>query len=172
MNKRVRYLVLAAVIGALYAALTHLQNLLIPGSATWAIQFRASEALCILALFTPAAIPGLTVGCFLFNLTYSASMPLDLVLGPLATYLAAGSMYLIRKWQIRGVPVPALLMPALFNGLLVGWELNFYIGGGFVINAVYVALGEAAVLLTLGALLWKTVKKRDLSDKLFGGSDH
>jgi len=81
-------------------------------------------------------------------------------------------MYLIRKWQIRGVPVPALLMPALFNGLLVGWELNFYIGGGFVINAVYVALGEAAVLLTLGALLWKTVKKRDLSDKLFGGSDH
>ena len=172
MSKQVRKIVMAAVIGAMYAGLTHLQNLLIPGSATWAIQFRVSEALCILALFTPAAITGLTVGCFLFNLTYSAAMPLDLLVGPLATYLSAGSMYLMRKWQVRGIPVPALLMPALFNGLLVGWELDLYIGGGFLINAFYVALGEAAVLLTLGTLLWKTVKKRDLTGRLFGGSDH
>ena len=55
----------AALIGAMYFALTHLQNLLVPNSATWVIQFRASEALCVLALFTPAAVPGLTIGCLL-----------------------------------------------------------------------------------------------------------
>ena len=172
MKNKSRFLAHGALIAALYVALTYFQNFLIPNSATWAIQFRVSEALCILALFTPAAITGLTVGCFLFNLTYSAAMPLDLLVGPLATYLSAGSMYLMRKWQMRGIPVPALLMPALFNGLLVGWELDLYIGGGFLINAFYVALGEAAVLLTLGTLLWKTVKKRDLTGRLFGGSDH
>ena len=67
MDKKVRNTVYAAVIAALYVVLTHMQNLLLPGSATWAIQFRVSEALCVLALFTPAAIPGLTVGCLLFN---------------------------------------------------------------------------------------------------------
>ena len=51
----------AAVLGAMYFALTHLQNLLLPGSTTWVIQCRASEALCVLAFFTPAAIPGLTI---------------------------------------------------------------------------------------------------------------
>ena len=60
MSKNTRYLAHAAIIAALYAVLTHLQNLLLPGSATWAIQMRLSEALCVLAFFTPAAIPGLT----------------------------------------------------------------------------------------------------------------
>jgi len=60
MSNRVRNLVYGALIGAMCAALTHLQNFLIPGSGTWAIQFRASEALCVLSLFTPAAVPGLT----------------------------------------------------------------------------------------------------------------
>ena len=90
MRKHTRNIAYSALIAAMYAALTHLQNLLIPGSATWAIQFRASEALCILALFTPSAIPGLSVGCFLFNLTYSGALPLDPVVGTLATALAAG----------------------------------------------------------------------------------
>ena len=66
MTKNTRYVTQAAVIAALYAALTHLQNLLLPGSATWMIQMRMSEALCVLAFFTPAAIPGLTIGCLLF----------------------------------------------------------------------------------------------------------
>ena len=70
MNQKTRNITHAALIGAMYFALTHLQNLLVPNSATWAIQFRASEALCVLALFTPAAIPGLTIGCLLFNLSF------------------------------------------------------------------------------------------------------
>ena len=85
MNKRTRILAHAAIIAALYAVLTHMQNLILPGSATWAIQMRLSEALCILAFFTPAAIPGLSIGCLLFNLTFSAALPLDFLLGTLAT---------------------------------------------------------------------------------------
>lgn len=167
MNIKIRRLTHAALLAALYVALTYLQNLLLPGSASWAIQFRASEALCILALFTPAAIPGLTVGCLLFNLSFSAALPLDFLVGSLATLLSVGGMYVCRRVCIKGYPLPALLLPALFNGLLVGWELSVYVGGGFWLNALYVAAGEAAVLLTLGTGLYYTIKARGLS-RLFG----
>ena len=160
MNKKIRFLSYGALLAALYVALTYLQNFLIPGSASWAIQFRASEALCVLAFFSPAAIPGLTVGCFLFNLTYAAALPLDWVVGSLATLLATGAMYLTRNRAVKGLPLFGLLMPALANALLVGWELTVYIGGGFWLNALYITIGEAAVLLTLGVLLYTALKKR------------
>lgn len=160
MDKRVRYIVYGALIAAMYTALTHLQNTLLPGSATWAIQFRVSEVLCVLAFFTSAAIPGLTVGCFLFNLTYAGALPLDWVVGSLATLLAAAAMYATRRVTVKGLPLLGLLMPALTNALLVGWELAVYIGGGFWLNALYVAIGEAAVLLTLGILLYAALKRR------------
>lgn len=163
MKKQTRYLVYAAIIAAMYAALTHLQNFLLPGSATWAIQFRISEALCVLALFTPAAVPGLTVGCFVFNLTYAGALPLDILVGSLASLLAAQFM-----WWLRKYPWAAFAMPAVTNAILVGWELTAYIGGGFWLNALYVAVGEAAVLYTLGAVLFTALKKRDLAARIFG----
>ena len=150
MKKTTKYLVQAAVIAALYAVLTHLQNLLLPGSATWAIQMRMSEALCVLAFFTPAAVPGLTIGCLLFNITFAAALPLDFVIGSAATLIAAEGMWLTRKVTVKGYPLLGMLMPAIANAILVGWELTVYIGGGFLINALYVALGELAVLLTAG----------------------
>ena len=163
MKKNVRILTHAALLAAMYVALTHLQNALLPGSASWAIQFRVSEALCILALFTPAAIPGLTVGCLLFNLSFAGALPLDWLMGTLASLIATLAMWFTRKWTIRGYPLAAMLMPALFNGLLVGWELTIFIGGGFWINAIYVAIGEAAVLLTLGTVLYAALRKRSLT---------
>ena len=162
MRKRIRRLTHAAIIAALYAVLTHLQNLILPGSASWAIQCRISEALCVLALFTTAAIPGLTIGCLLFNITFAAALPLDFAVGSLATALAATAM-----WKLRRYPLPALTMPALFNGILVGWELTVYIGGGFWLNAVYVAIGELIVMLTLGLLLHTVMKRRNLGKILF-----
>ncbi len=162
MKKGTRYLTQAAAMAALYAVLTHLQNLLIPDSASMAIQFRASEAMCILAFFTPAAIPGLTLGCLLFNITSGAALPLDFLIGSFATLLATGGMWLTRKVTIHGFPLPGMLMPAIANAFLVGWELSVYIGGGFWINALYVAIGEVSVLLTLGSLLFYAVKSRNL----------
>ena len=168
MNKYTRHLAHAAIIAALYAVLTHMQNLLLPGSATWAIQLRLSEALCILAFFTPAAIPGLAIGCLIFNLSFSAALPLDFLVGTLATYLAAQGMWLCRRLTFRGLPVVGLLLPALTNALLVGWELTVYIGGAFPVNALYVALGEAIVLLIFGSALYWAMRKRHLDTRLFG----
>lgn len=168
MNRKIRFIVYAAVTAALYAVLTHLQNLLLPGSTTWAIQFRASEAMCVLALFTPAAIPGLTIGCLLFNITYAQALPLDVLVGSLATLLSVGAMYLTRRITIKGYPAIAMVMPALFNAVLVGWELTVYIGGGFWLNALYVALGELGVLLSLGSLLFFAIRRRGLDKRLFG----
>ena len=168
MNKKVRNLVYAAVLAALYVVLTNLQNILLPGSTTWAIQFRASEALSVLALFTPAAIPGLTVGCFLFNLNYANALPLDMLVGSLATLLACSWMRLTRNLTVKGYPIVAMGMPALFNAILVGWELSVYIGGGFWMNAIYVAIGELAVLFILGSLLFYALRRRGLDRRLFG----
>ena len=167
MNKRIRFITYAALIAALYTALTHLQNLLLPGSASWAIQFRASEALCVLAFFTPAAIPGISIGCLLFNLSYVGALPLDFVLGTLASALAVSAMWLLRKQTVKGLPLLGLLMPALANAFLVGWELTVYVGQAFWLNALYVAIGEVAVLLTLGSALYFGIKARRLDVRLF-----
>ena len=168
MNSRPRHMAHAAIIAALYAVLTHMQNILLPNSASMAIQFRTSEALCVLALFTPAAIPGLTIGCTVFNLI-SGATALDFLIGSLASCLAAIAMWLCRGITVKGYPLPAMLMPALFNGILVGWELAVLLGlpGGFWLNAAYVAAGETAVLLTLGSALYFTLRRRHLDRKLF-----
>ncbi len=167
MNKKTRFLAQAGMIAALYVVLTHLQNFVWPESTSFAIQFRLSEALCVLAVMTPAAIPGLTIGCLVYNLTYIGALPLDWLIGSAATLLAALSMWGLRKVTIKGYPLPAFLMPALWNALLVGWELTVYIGDTFALNAVYVAIGEVTVLLILGSVLFFALRKRHLEQKLF-----
>ena len=167
MDKNTRQVVHAAMIAALYVVMTHFQNIILPGSATWAIQCRVSEALCVLACFTPAAIPGLTIGCLVFNISYAGALPLDFLMGSLATFLAAACMWATRKITLRNVPIIALLMPALWNAILVGWELTWFIGGGFWINALYVALGELIVLFTFGAFLHRVIRKQHLDSTMF-----
>lgn len=174
MKQHTRFIVHAAILGAMYFALTHAQNILLPGSATWAIQCRLSEALCIFALFTPAAIPGLTVGCFLFNLSFAGALPLDIVVGSLATTLACWTMWLLRRVTVKEIPLLALTMPALFNGLLVGWELTVYLGdtgltaAAFAMNFVTVALGELIVLFIPGLILLQVIRSRHLDRAFFG----
>lgn len=167
MTHKTRNLAHAALIAALYAVLTHLQNLLLPNSASYAIQLRLSEAMCVLALFSPAAISGLSIGCLLFNLTFTAALPLDWLVGTAATLSATAAMYALRRVRIKGYPLLSMLMPALTNAFLVGWELTVYIGNGFWINALYVALGELIVLLTLGTVVLRTFEKRGLARRLF-----
>ena len=116
MNKT-RYLTQAAIIAALYAVLTHMQNLLLPGTTTWAIQMRISEAMNVLAFFTPAAIPGLSLGCLVFNLTYAGTLPLDFLVGTLATFLAALAMWKTRNVKIGKLP----LLAAASASMLCMW---------------------------------------------------
>lgn len=165
--KNTRFITHSAIFAALYAALTYAQYLLWPGSTSMAIQVRISEALCVFAFFTPAAIPGLSLGCLLFNLTFANTLPLDWLVGTLATYLAAQTMWCTRSITVKGYPLPGMLCPAIANAILVGWELSVYIGGGFWINALYVALGELAVLLVVGTALFYALRARNLDKKLF-----
>jgi uncharacterized membrane protein len=167
MRKNIRFMTHASIIAASYVVLTYLQYMLFPQTVSGMIQFRASEALMVLAFFTPAAVPGLAVGCLLFNITSSAVLPLDFLVGSLATLTAAQGMYLSRRVTLWGYPLPGMFLPALTNAVLVGWELSVYVGGGFWLNAVYVALGEAAVLLIPGTVLYYAFRSRKLDRRLF-----
>ena len=158
-----RKLAQSAIIAALYIVLTHAQNMLFPESTTMAIQFRLSEVLCVLAFYTPAAIPGLTLGCMLFNLTSGSALPMDFLVGSAATTLATAGMWLSREVKLWKLPLVGLLLPALTNAILVGWELAWVIGGGFWFNAICVAIGEAAVLLLPGSALYLAIQHRSLS---------
>lgn len=174
MSKKIHRIVLSAVIAALYVALTFVQEMILPTSATMAVQFRVSEALTVLSLFTPAAIPGLTVGCFIANFSVLGALPTDIILGSLASFLACFFMNKLRKVTVKGFPLLSLSMPALFNGLIIGAEIEiFFIDGpfnflSFLIQAGLVALGELGVLYTLGALLVKAIKDRRLGKYLKG----
>ena len=157
-NKRVLYITQAAIIAALYAVLTIGQNTLLPGTASAAVQFRVAEVLCVLAIYTPAAIPGLTIGCIIANISsVTAGLGFyDMIFGSLASLLAALAMYGLRNVRIKNIPFLALLMPALFNGVIVGLEISIFFSDtgfsfvSFLITGGCVALGELVVLLVLG----------------------
>ena len=168
MDKKTKKLVQASTIAAIYVVLTHLQNIILPSSTTAAIQCRLSESLMVLAFFSPAAVPGMTLGCLVFNLTSGAALPLDFLVGSLATLLAALGMRHTRQLTVKGLPVFGLAMPALTNAALVGWELSVYIGGGFWYNAICVAIGELIVLYTAGVVLYTALRRRRLDRKIFG----
>ena len=168
-NKRLIYVTQAAVIAALYAVLTVGQNLLFPGTASMAVQFRVAEALTVLAIYTPAAIPGLTIGCVIANISsVTAGLGFyDMIFGSIASLLAALAMYGLRNVRIKNIPFLALLMPALFNGIIVGFEIDFFFVGNlhfnfvdFLIQGGFVALGELGVLIILGIPLCILLNKQ------------
>ena len=173
-NKKVTFIVQAAFIAAMYAVLTYAQNFIFPGTTSAAVQFRVSEALNVLALFTPAAIPGLTVGCALSNIVNIGSgLPLDMIFGSLATLGATACIYALRNVKIGSYPIASMLMPAVFNGVIVGWEIEqFFVDGpfhfaDFLVQGGLVALGELAVMAVLGTILYYTMIKRKLNKKPF-----
>ncbi len=173
-NKKVLFITQAAIIAALYAVLTLAQGALLPGTTTAAVQFRVSEALNILALFTPAAIPGLTLGCVISNFqSIGQGLPLDMIFGSLATLGSSVCIYLLRNLKIKDYPFLAMLMPAIWNGVIVGWEIEaFFIDGpfhfgDFLVQGGLVAIGELGVMLVLGTALYFIFSKRNLDKKLF-----
>lgn len=123
-NRSIRLLTHTALIGALYTALT----LVLAPLSFGPVQCRLAEALTVLAAFTPTAIPGLTLGCLLSNLVGIATGAniagaLDVLLGPLATGLAACLTYAWRRRTWGGLPLLSTLPPVLLNALVIGGEL-------------------------------------------------
>ncbi len=168
-KKSTMYIVQGAAIAALYAVLTTAQALLVPGSTSMAVQFRLAEAMTVLAFFTPAAIPGLTVGCILSNILGGLG-PIDMIFGSFATLLAVISMRLLRNVCIKGIPFLGLLMPAVLNGLIVGFEIEYFFVGqmatfnflDFLFQGGCVALGEIVVLYVLGIPLTIALRKHKI----------
>lgn len=144
----------AALIAALYVALTQLAALL--GLSSGAIQIRFSEALTILPYFTPAAIPGLFVGCVLANLTTGAVL-WDIIFGSLATLLGAVVTYLLRKRSKWLAPIP----PILSNTLIVPFVLTYAYGvpDGIPFLMLTVGVGEVLSCGVLGLALLKALEK-------------
>lgn len=163
-----RYVVTAALIAAAYAALTYLSAAF--GLAYGGIQFRLSEALNILAAFTPAAIPGLAIGCVISNIGSPMGL-VDIAVGTLATLLAAISIRVMARFCKKATPFLCIIPPTLFNAVLVGIEITWFLPegitwAGFSIIALEVAIGEIAVCGVMGVPLYYTVEKR-LKNKLF-----
>lgn len=168
-TKKVRFLAQAAVIAALYTALTFAANAL--NLAFNQIQFRFSEALTILPLFTPAAVPGLALGCFLSNLASPFGVA-DWIFGSAATLLGALGTRWLRHIRFHGVPLLSLLMPVLFNAVIIGFELACFSGTGhfslsgfawpvFSAAAVSVAIGEAVICYGLGIPFFFALRRAD-----------
>jgi len=148
---RPRFLALSAMIAALYTVLTLLAAAW--GLAYGPVQFRFSEMLTILPVFTAAAVPGLTVGCFLSNLF--SGYATDMVVGTAATLIAALGTRLLRKVRWHGLPVLAPLPPVVVNAVFVGAEIVALSPGGFAwaeffTQALSVGLGELVVCYGLG----------------------
>lgn len=164
-NKKLIYLVHGAMIAAIYAAATYFSAAL--GIAYNAIQFRFSEALTILSVFTPAAIPGLTVGCILGNISSPFGI-WDIIFGSLATLLSAVCARKLRNIRFKGLPLLSMLMPVIFNALIVGAEITFLFPTdapsltAFLIAAFEVGAGEAVVCLAGGIPLFYAIKKSKL----------
>ena len=160
-NTRVRFLTEAAMIAAGYTVLTLLAMML--NLAYGPVQFRFSEALTVLPVLTPAAVPGLAVGYLLSNF-WSSMGALDIIFGTAATLLAALTTYMVRNIRVKGIPILAPLPPVLFNALIVGVEITIVSPGGFVFpaflaNALSVGLGELAVCYVLGLPLLVALEK-------------
>lgn len=144
----VKNLCLSGIIAALYAGLT----ILLQAISFGPIQIRVSEAMTLLPLITPAAVPGLAIGCFIANLICSAWQ--DWVFGTLATLLAA-----ILTRRLRKNVYLAALMPVIANGLIVGVMLYVMFGGSWLLNILTVAGGEAVACYALGLPLIRALEK-------------
>lgn len=152
-NRKSYFITQAAVIAAVYVVLTLAVNAF--DLANGAIQVRISEALTILPYFTPAAVPGLFVGCLLSNFLTGAAI-WDVIFGSLATLLGAAGTYLLRrqKWL---APVP----PVIANVLIIPPVLHFAYGlpGGIPFFMLTIGIGEVISCGILGMLLLFLLQK-------------
>ena len=157
-NKNVTMITQAAIIAALYVVLTLIANAL--GLAKFAVQVRFSEALCILPFFTPAAVPGLYVGCLIANIITGAGI-WDIIFGSLATLIGAVGTYLLRKHRFL-----MTLPPVVANMLIIPFILRYGYGIIWMYDGMDLALpfyaltvgaGEVISICILGSILLKVL---------------
>lgn len=162
-RNNIRFIVIAGMTAALYVALTVLSAQF--GLSSGAIQLRISEALCVLPVYTAAAIPGLTIGCLLANLVIGSTV-YDIIFGTLATLIGAVAACMLRRMKylafLPTVAANMLIVPAvIIISATESWTLFPYF-------AATVGLGELIVCGILGDLLvWYFEKHPSVTKALF-----
>lgn len=151
-NKGVLFMTQAAMIAAIYVVLTFVFKPISFGE----VQVRIAEALTILPVFTPAAIPGLFVGCILGNTLGQAALP-DILFGSLATLIGAFGTYMLRNKP----PVIATLPPIIANTIIIPFVLYYAYGVPIAIPflMLFILAGELVSCMGLGLLLHKAIGK-------------
>ncbi len=153
MKSKALFTVQAALIAAVYTALTLFAGCI--GLAGGAIQLRFSEALTILPFFTPAAVPGLFIGCVLSNIL-TGCVIWDIIFGSLATLIGAVFTRLLRKKHYLLAPLP----PIIANTLIIPFILSYAYGAPESIYALMLTVGIGEILScgVLGILLMKGIE--------------
>ena len=170
-NNKLRRMVFAAMIAAMYAALTLMLSPISFGN----IQIRMSEAMVLLPVLFASSVPGVTLGCFMANLI-GAMMGLnilgylDCIVGTLATLLAAVLSRKSADIHFKNIPWVSVLMPVLFNGVIIGAELAYALMPeamltGFVIFGFEVAFGELLAVGVFGIPLVKAFERAKVKER-------
>lgn len=163
-NQLVNKVVVTAIIAALYVVLTAISGAF--GLSYSGVQFRLSEALTILPVFSPHAITGLTLGCFLSNLASPLGV-IDIIFGTLSTLLAAYLTRFLSNIKTKDFPILAPLPPVLLGAVFIGAMLSFLLPQGFnfyafLLSALSVGVGQFLVCYGLGVPLFFLVKKLNI----------
>ncbi len=158
-RKKTLYLCQGAIIAAMYVILTYISALM--GLSSGVIQVRISEALCIMPIFLPAAIPGLTIGCLIANLL-TGSIALDVIFGTLATFIGALGTYALRKRKYI-----YLLPPILSNMIIVPLVLKFAykLPDAYLFIVATVGVGEVISIGIFGYILKLALEKNKAAFK-------
>ena len=158
MSKNTAFITHAAAIAAIYVVLT----LIFAPISYGEVQVRISEALTILPFFTPAAIPGLFIGCLIANFL-GGSIILDVIFGSIATLIGAAGTYLLRnnRWL---APLP----PIISNAIIVPLVLRYGYGVPLPIPMLmlFIAIGEIISCYVLGEILLTVLAK--YRERIFG----
>ncbi len=153
MNNKTNKLALAGIIAALYVILTMITSIF--GASSGLIQIRLSEALCILAAFTPAAIPGLSIGCLIANILSGLAL-WDIIFGSIATLIGAIGTWLLRKNRILACLPPVIANTLIIPPILI---LEYGISKAYIVVVASIFLSELISCLILGQIVYKTYQK-------------
>ena len=156
-NKNVLFLARGALIASLYVVLTYVVHMF--GLDSGAIQVRISEALVALLYFTPAAIPGLCLGCFLSNLLVGGVIA-DIMFGTLATFLGAVAGYFLRSINKYLVLIPSIISNTIIIPFVLIYSYN--VGDAWWYLMLTVGIGEIISCGVFGAILLKSLEKHKL----------
>ncbi|MBE5927940.1 MAG: QueT transporter family protein [Lachnospiraceae bacterium] len=154
MNTKTKFITHAAIIAAIYVIPNLVMTINLTGGI---IQCRVAEAFTILPIFTPAAVPGLFVGCLLSNLLMGAAL-YDVIFGSLATLLGA-----IGTYALRDNPYLSVISPITANTIIIPFILKYTYGFGesipFIMLMIFI--GEVISCGVLGIILYKAMQKSE-----------